>query len=420
MKAGLKLFNNKKLTKNKEIISYKKPKYVYIPLVNQNDTNITPLVKKGDFVKVGSIVGKRKGNLRIPIHSSVSGKVIDFVEKPYLNGQMVKCIQIENDFEETKEKREVKKLHQYTKEEFVHQLKSCGVIGMGGNGFPTYVKYDQDIPLHTLIVNATECEPYITADYVLMMNHIEEILDTMDAIMEINHLDEVILAIKKSNQKLWKMIHNYIGTYLKIKVVFVSDKYGIGWERALVQEAKHVTYDKYPLEKGIVVNNVSTIYAIYQALKYGNALTERIVTFTGEMLKEPQNVVVKVGTPVSEVIESIGGYKRNNDIRFVAGGPMMGHTLPNDELVVSPNLNCVLVLKDWKKVEERPCIRCGKCVSVCPAKLCPVLIKDYQKNKRRLGELKPEKCVECGLCDYICPAGIPLREIIHSVKEGLK
>ena len=120
------------------------------------------------------------------------------------------------------------------------------------------------------------------------------------------------------------------------------------------------------------------------------------------------------------MIESIGGYKRNNDIRFVAGGPMMGHTLPNDELVVSPNLNCVLVLKDWKQAEERPCIRCGKCVSVCPAKLCPVLIKDYQKNKRRLGELKPEKCVECGLCDYICPAGIPLREIIHSVKEGLK
>lgn len=419
MLSGVKIPGFKKMSSDKKMRFYDKPKYVYIPLISQNDTNITTIVKKGDHVYKGTIVGKRKGNLRIPIHSSVSGTVVDFIEKPYLNGNIVKCVKIENDFKEQLEQEyEVKKnINQYTKEEFVHLLKDCGVVGLGGSGFPTYVKYDNDFNFNTLIVNATECEPYITADYALTMEHIEEILEAIDAIIEINHISEAIIAVKKSNTTLIKLINNFIGTYLKIKLVTVSDRYGIGWEKVLIHEIKHVSYSKLPSERGIVVNNISTIYAIYEALKYHKPLTERIITFTGEMLKEPQNVLVKIGTPVSEVIEFLGGYKRNKEIRFVAGGPMMGITLPNDDLVASANLNCVLVLKGSGESIPTECLRCGKCVQVCPAKLSPVLIKDYLKNKERLQELQPERCVECGLCTYICPARINVRSFVKEAKN---
>lgn len=422
MLAGAKIPGYKNLSNEHKIGFYNKPKYVYIPLISQNDTNITIIVKKGDYVCKGTIVGKRKGTLRIPIHSSVSGTVVDFVEMPYLNGNIVKCVKIENDFEEKESEIVEKKkaINEYTKEEFINILRDCGIVGLGGGGFPTYVKYDNNFTFKTLIVNAAECEPYITADYALAMEHIEEILEAIDAILEINHIEEAIIAVKRTNTALINLINNFIGTYLKIKLVTVVDRYAIGWEKSLIHEIKRVSYQKLPSERGIVVNNISTIYAIYEALKYRKPLTERVVTFTGEMLKQPQNMLVKIGTPVNEVIESLGGYKRNKDIRFVAGGPMMGVTLPNDNLVVSANLNCVLVLKGSGKVVPSECLRCGKCVQVCPAKLSPVLIKDYLKNKNRLKELKPERCVECGLCSYICPAGIDLRTFVREAKKGVE
>jgi electron transport complex protein RnfC len=193
----------------------------------------------------------------------------------------------------------------------------------------------------------------------------------------------------------------------------------MGWERDLVKEVKGTTYNKYPIEKGIVVSNVSTIYSIYEALKLGKPVIERIITFTGEMLKEPQNVLVKIGTPVSEVIEAIGGYKRNKELVFVAGGPMMGTALPSDDLVISADLNCVLVLHKIKTDTLTECMRCGKCVQVCPAKICPVLIKDSINNIDDLEDYHAEKCIECGLCSYICPAKINVRQFVKIGKKKL-
>ena len=205
-----------------------------------------------------------------------------------------------------------------------------------------------------------------------------------------------------------------------MKISKVPNFYPMGWEKNLVEFVKHVTYKKLPSEKGIIVNNVATIYAIYEALKYDKPLVERVVTFTGEKLKSPQNVLVKVGTPVSEVIEIIGGYKKYKDLLFVAGGPMMGISLPNDDLVVSPNLNCVLALYDKKEELVTQCLRCGKCVEVCPAKLVPVMIKDNINKPERLKELRPDRCISCGLCTYVCPARINVREYIKAAKERLR
>jgi len=419
--SGVRLPKRKKLSIGKKISIYNKPKLVYIPLISSNDQNITVLVKKDDYVFKGSIIARRKGKFKMPIHSSVSGKVIDFQEHIYLNGEKVKCVVIENDF---KEKMEVRRtpnavINKYSKEEFIDILLNRGIVGLGGAVFPTYVKYDVKNKINTLIVNAVECEPYITADFMLFKEKTEEILEAIDAILEINNIDEAIIATKKSNTTLNKILTNFLGTYLKIKLVNVPNVYPMGWERDLVKKVKGISYNKYPIEKGIVVSNVSTIFSIYEALKLEKPVIERVVTFTGEMLKEPQNILVKIGTPVSEVIASIGGYKRNKELVFVAGGPMMGVALANDDLIVSAGLSCVLVLHKIKPTTLTECMRCGKCVKVCPAKICPVLIKDSVNHIDDLEDYRADQCIECGLCSYICPAKINVRQFVRIGKKKL-
>lgn len=407
-----------KLT-NDKLLVYNKPKKVYIPLISGNDTNITILVKKGEYVYKGSIIGKRKGDFRIPIHSSVSGTVLDFEEKTCFNGEKVKCVVIENDFKEKiEQKLSVKRsINKYTKEEFLNLLMENGIVGLGGAGFPTYVKYEPK-NINTLIVNAVECEPYITADHILAKQKCEEILEAIDAILEINKIKEAIIAIKKENVELKQIFDNYIGTYLKIKIKLVPNVYPMGWERKLIKEVTHKEYDKYPIEEGIVVNNISTIYVIYEALKYNKPLIERIITFSGENLQDKRNVLVKIGTPVSEVLEQLK-VKENSVI--VAGGPMMGKKV--EDLVVSANMNCILALEHKIDIPTI-CLKCGKCVEVCPSKLSPVLImrtkvkKDKDINK--LKKLHPEKCIECGLCSYICPANLLVRERVKDAKKILR
>ena len=420
MITGLRIPTRKSMSIKEKIGVYNKMKYVYIPLISGNDTNITVSVKKGDYVYKGSIIGKRKGNFRIPIHSSVSGTVIDYQEKFVANGNKVKCVVIENDFLDAIEKEyENNDITKYTRKEFLKTIQDCGIVGLGGSGFPTYVKYNIDKKINTLIVNAVECEPYITADFVLFREKCEEILETIDAIREINNIDEAIIAIKDYNVELKEIIDNYIGTYLKIKVVFVPNIYPMGWEKSLVKFIKKVDYDKLPMEKGVIVNNVSTIYAIYEALKYKKPLTERIVTFTGENLKRPQNVMVKIGTSASEVIKKVGGLN-SKSVSYVAGGPMMGNGIPTDDIIINVNDNCILVLDEVSECVQESCMRCGKCVEYCPAKLCPVLISESLKNVDKLKKLEPNRCIECGLCSYICPAKINLREKVRQAKQELR
>ncbi len=404
-----------KLT-NDELIIYNKPKIVYIPLISGEDTDITILANKGEYVYKGSIVGKRKGDFRIPIHSSVSGTVLDFEEKTCFNGKKVKCVVIENDFKEKIEQKvSVKRsINKYSKDEFIELLKENGIIGLGGAGFPTYVKYEPK-KIKTLIVNAVECEPYITADYILAKQKCEELLETIDAILEINKINEAIIAIKKENVELKQIFDNFIGTYLKIKIKVVSNNYPMGWERILIKEVTGKSYDNLPIEQGVVVNNISTIYAIYEALKYNKPLMERYITFSGENLNQPHNVLVKVGTPVLEILKQLG-IKGNSIV--VAGGPMMG--VEADDLVISANMNCVLALENNPTIST-DCIECGKCVEVCPVKLSPVLIMKCkikkEKDIKKLIDLHPEKCIECGLCSYICPAKLFVREKVKEAKN---
>lgn len=419
---GYKLSDLKKMS-NLDITEYLTPKYVYIPLASGRDENVTTFVKKGDYVAIGTVLGKRKGANKVPIHSSVSGHVVGIVKKLYVTGEMVRCVKIENDGKETyAEPLSKQKLNHYTKETFLETILDTGIVGLGGDGFPTYIKYNTDKKIHTLIVNAVECEPYITSDTALMMAKCEEVLETVDAIMEINHIDCAIIAVSKSNTELIHKLNNFIGTYLNIKVKVMPNIYPIGWERSLVREVCYTNYNDVPLEKGIVVNNVSTIYAIYEALKYHKPMIDRVVTFTGEAFKQPCNVKIKIGTLAKDVITSLIGYQDIEEIQLVAGGPFMGNSLESDTLAISPEVNCVLALPHTREEAILPCTRCGKCATVCPAKLNPTGIdKAYRKKDlKKLKQLEVERCIGCGLCSYVCPSNRNVRKQIALAKQRLR
>ncbi len=417
---GVKLVKNKKMSLINNCVEFIKPKKVYIPLISGNDTDLTLLVKKGDYVYKGSVVARRKGKFRIPLHSSVSGHVLGTTEKTVYSGKKVKSIVIENDFlEKYEEKKTVtRKLNKYSKQEFITMLKDCGIVGMGGSGFPTYVKYNSPTKIKTLIVNAVESEPYTTSDYQIFKNNCEEILETIDAIMDINDINETFIAVKKSNVDLINHINNFIGTYLRIKLVVVPDLYRMGYEKSLIEYIKKTTYDSTPINIGIVVNNISTIYSIYEVLKYKKPLSTRVITFSGEMFKNPCNVKVKIGTQAKDVIKMIGGYTEGDNIYFIAGGPMMGNTIDTDQLVITANLTSIVAIDANKKEElDGVCISCGKCTEHCLAKLSPSLIFKNVNNDKYLKQLHPEKCVGCGLCSYVCPARIEVRNYVKQAAE---
>ena len=408
--AGLKLPTFKTMSLENELVEYLKPSVVSIPLVVGADSNVKALKNIGDKVLKGEIIGIREGALELPIISSISGTItsIDVIDK-------VTHIVIENDFNEIQYNETTRDIMNISKEEFIKIIKDCGIGGMGGSGFPTYVKYNISDKIDTLLVNAIECEPYITADYTIIKKHAKEIIEGINAILKINNIDNAIIAVKEHNKELFEEFKKYSND----KIIFKTTKniYPAGWERQLIKETTGKTYKILTKEAGIIVNNVSTIYAIYNALKYNLPATERIVTFTGN-LDKPTNVLVKIGTSSKEVINYLGNTLSDEDI-IISGGPMMGNHVLND-IYINPSINNILVINNYKEDMPTECLRCGKCVNVCPAGLCPVLIKDNFRNKEKLSYLEPSKCIECGLCSYICPAKINVREKVKLAKIVMK
>lgn len=405
---GIKLLKHKKQTMDK-IEEYLNPKYVYFKIDNNE-----LLVKKEDNVLKGEKILKTKFDTYI--HSSISGKVVDFVELLDYKNNKYKFIKIENDFKE-KEIYKKEDITNITKEEFIKNLKNNGIVGLGGAGFPTYIKYNTD-DVKTLIINAVECEPYITADYNLLFNNIKEVIEILNIIDKIYNLDEIFIAIKIKNRILKEKIIPFISKYEKIKLVEVPNLYPMGWEKSLVRYIKHTDYKKLPIEKNIIVSNVSTIYAIYESIMYNKPLIEKVVTLSGEF-KNPCNVKVKIGTNFNELKKVFKDYN-NKDITLITGGPMMGEALESDNFIIPNNLNSVIALEKIKEDNTITCLRCGKCSANCPAKICPVLVKDNIDSKEELKRLAVERCIECGICSFICPSKINLREYMRNAKKKVK
>lgn len=415
MVRGIKLDGNKEMSLSDEIVDFSNPTRVYVPLMNGN-VECECVTKKGRKVKKGSVIGIRK-DLDFPILSPVSGTVVGIKKSLYLNGKMVDSLEILNDKKEIELKKKcVKDITKYTKDEFIDLLKKCAVTGMGGSDFPTYLKYKSDLDI--LIVNAVECEPYITSDVMLVKLKAEIILDSISAIMKINNIKKCFIAYKKDNKDVENAFLEYINNYDDIVLSPVKNIYPAGWERHIVKSVLNLEYDKYPSEIGVVVNNVSTVFAIYKALKFQRNITKRVVTISGEGFTEPINVLVKVGTNMSNVIKKIGKYQGEN-LKFIAGGPMMGTSLPSDDVIVTNALNGVTIIEDTDD-EINDCMGCGRCVKVCPANICPIFILNNISNEDMLKKLHPEKCIECGLCSYICPSKIGLRDAVKIAKKKVK
>lgn len=380
----------------KKVEYYLDPSYVYLPIAGEDIVSITDK----SVVKEGTLLGRKKNGL--PILSPISGVVTWRQDEEIL--------QIENNHE----KKEYKEKNtSYTKEEFLSLIKEAGICGMGGAGFPTYLKY-QNAKIHTLIVNAVECEPYITADFACIMENALFIIKTIASLMDILEIKESFIAIKAKEPLLKEKLITLTSTYPKVKVVEVPNLYPMGWEKSLVRYIKHTDYKKLPIEKGIVVSNISTIHAMGEALYKEKPLLERIVTFSGEKMKNPCNVHVKIGTKIKEILDYIEGVEENSDI--ILGGPMMGKIVDLDHDVILPSTTSILALPKQNDQEEA-CIKCGKCTENCPSKIAPALIRENKNNPSALKRLNPNACIECGICSYICPSKIKVRDAVMEAKK---
>lgn len=403
-----------KISPSKKVKDDLKIQIMYIPLETRLGVVYKPSVKVGDYVCIGSVLGKSTASDSV-LSSSVSGVVVGFTEKYISSAKLVTCVVIENDFKEKYLDKVGKKVDitKYSKDEFIYLLKTCGISGMSGSDFPTYIKYENNKPIKYLIVDGAECEIYASADSAIMYNKTEELLEGIDAIMDIMNIDKAYIAVNSKNELVIKKFLKYINTYPNIKVYGLLDVYPSGYERYLVKEILDLDYDKYPIEVGVINENVSTIYAMYEMLKYHKPLSDRIVTISGSGIKHPANYKLKIGTNLSEIFLKTSEYKEIKNPVLIAGGAMMGKSIPSEELIVTKDLNCLLIL-DKPDTIPSECIKCGKCSEVCPMNLIPSMIIDKSAD---IKELKIDKCISCGLCSYVCPSKIEVREIIKKIKE---
>lgn len=409
--------NDKKISPTKKINDDVKMQIIYIPLESKMGYKYKESVHVMDYVCIGTVIGK-SSVCDIPLISTVSGVVVGFQEKYISNGKKVKCVVIENDFKEKYLNKVGKKkdITKYSKNEYVYMLRENGITGLAGSDFPTYIKYDTDKKIKYLIVDGAECEVYASADGALMMNYAEEILEGIDAIMEIMGIEKAYIAINERNEGIIKKILKYIYTYPNIKVYSLPDAYPNGYERYLVSEILGLTYDRLPIEVGVINENVSTIYAIYEMLKYHKPLTERIVTLAGDGVKNPCNYKLKIGTNLSELLMKTNNFKKIKNPILIAGGAMMGKSIASDDFIITKDVNCVLLLEENQE-KVYPCIKCGKCSEVCPVGIIPSKILD---DTKRALDFKINKCVSCGLCSYVCPSKIEVRDEINKIRGNMK
>ncbi|MFV0254926.1 MAG: RnfABCDGE type electron transport complex subunit C [Erysipelotrichaceae bacterium] len=415
-----KLKGYKMLTKNKEMISFN-PDSVSIPLSHRGSKEYQLFVKENDHVKIGQLIGATSEPFYIPFYASVSG-IVEGVESIISDTlSKVDHLVIKND-----KKYEIIKdlsLIDYQKssaEELIEFCKKMGIVGLGGAGFPTYIKY-QAKNIHTLVINAVECEPYLTSDcHNLVLDDDQGFLQRgIKALIKMANLEKVIYAVKKyEDTNVEEIISYFTSLDPKIEVRFVADRYPNGWERTLIYELFKKRYDKLTSELGIVVNNPSTIIAFGHAMVDGIGITRKMVTVSGDALVNPTVCDVPVGTKVKDIIDHLGGYN-NEDIYLVAGGPMMGQVIPNDQWVISLSNNAVSAMKVEQSAPTLECLSCSRCIKNCPAGLQPTSIMKHAKikDKATLQKLGVLNCIECGLCSYVCPSKIEVTDSVRKAKR---
>ncbi|MCD6435179.1 MAG: electron transport complex subunit RsxC [Clostridiales bacterium] len=426
-KGGIHPPHSKQYTEDKSIVLAMEPKMVHIPLRQHIGAPATPLVKVGDEVKVGQKIGEASGFVSASIHSSVSGTVKAVKNHAILGGNAL-TISIENDMKnEVHESVQPKgNLEDLSAKEIIGIIKEAGIVGMGGAGFPTHVKLSPpaDKKIDVLILNGAECEPYLTNDYRLMIENSNEIIFGLEVLMKIFNLKKGFIGIENNKPKAIKVMKEATKNNLGIKIIELRTKYPQGAEKQLINAitAREVPSGGLPMEAGAVVNNVSTAVAISNAIKTGMPLIDRICTVTGKGIAEPKNIRIKNGTIISEIIDQCGGYEGNIG-KLIMGGPMMGIATSTDQIPSTKTTSGILVFtEDEAKIPEpSQCIKCGKCVDVCPSFLQPSYISAYAliNNLKMAESYNALDCIECGSCSFVCPAKRPLVDSIRIAKREI-
>ena len=395
------------------------PEKVYIALF-QGRSEVKVLVNENDYVKVGTKIAERSDHFYVPMYASVSGKVLGIEKRFHSSRKKVDHLVIENDHKyELAEGLSTLDYTKATKEEIVSFIKEKGIVGCGGAGFPTYVKFNGVTDCKTLIINAVECEPYITADYRTIFDNIELFTEGVKALFKTSGANICKIAVKVSHPDLIKRINDSLDGADNMIVVGVPDVYPMGWERTLIMQLEHKRYDRLPIEAGCIVDNATTAVFLGLAMKNGSPIAMKYVTVSGDAVKEPANVKCPVGTPVSELVAACNGYAYDQ-VKLISGGPMMGAAQMNDEFTVAPQTNAITVVQAID-VKASTCLRCGACVDHCPAGLQPVNIVNAEKTKNidLLLKLNTKACIECGMCTYICPSNIEVTEGVRRAKRYL-
>ena len=416
-KGGIHPYEGKELTMDKDVIEYVPKGDMVYPLSQHIGAPAKAVVKKGDRVLVGQLIAEAGGFVSANIHSSVSGTVKAVEPRLTASGSKVNSIVIENDnqFEEIEYVKNDKPLAELNREEILEAIKNAGVVGMGGAGFPTNVKLSPKNAdeIDYIIVNASECEPYLTSDYRRLLDETDKVIEGLRLALAIFPKAKGIIAVEDNKPKAIQKLKEVLGNDPDIKVNSMKTKYPEGAERQLIyaNTGRYINSKMLPADAGCIVHNVDTVYSICEAVRQGKPLIQRLVTVTGDAITEPGNYLVRIGTSFAELIEAAGGFLQDPE-KIIAGGPMMGKALINTDVPTAKGSSGILIMnnKEAKRGEIQPCIRCAKCVGACPMGLEPYLLSALAEHTEfeRMEKERIMDCIECGSCQFTCPANRPL------------
>ena len=421
--------DTKKLVGSLPTVRYVEPKYIFLPTTNARCSSFELYIKEGDHVNTFQLIGLRHGPFfDQPIHSTASGTFVGLEKHYHRNGKLIDFIKIENDFKNSFDKNAKERTKEEIeaiindKEKMTEIIKNCALVGLGGSSFPTYIKFQTNKPIDLLLVNGIECEPYITADHRIMLEYPYRIINGIRYAMKAFKCKKALICIKSKYKDIQTTYEEVLKEFPDsgIELCLVKNYYPQGWEVSMIKEATGIKLNpgELPSNRGIINFNVSTMVGIYKAVKYNIPVIKRNITVTGDGIMHPHNFRVLVGTSFKDLLPLCGGYKNpEKDKVFILGGPMMGASVPSDDVIITKTVTSIIVL-DKTEYKEEPCVRCGSCVLSCPVGLEPVQIMNAVKSldKERIKALNPLKCIECGLCAYSCTSKIQVTDYVRRAK----
>ena len=425
-KRGIHPPDGKHFTASKPIENLLPKGEMVFPMSQHIGAPCEPIVRKGEKVLVGQKIGEAKAFVSSPIHSSVSGTVKDVTPMLHPNGTKVLSVIIENDglYEEHESLGPKGNYKNLSKEQIVEMIKEAGIVGMGGAGFPTHIKLSPppEKNIDTIIINGAECEPYLTSDHRIMLEETERVIEGLKIILHMFPQAKGYIGVENNKMDAVKVLKEATEGIENIEVKVLQTKYPQGAEKQLIYAitGREVPSGGLPADVGCIVQNIDTAVAIQKAVVDGRPLMRRIVTVTGGAIREPKNFEVKLGTSYKELVEAAGGFV-SDPVKIISGGPMMGIALSTLNVPIIKGSSAILCLtkEEADLPEERNCIRCGKCVSVCPMNLLPLQLNQYAVNYdvEKFEKCHGMDCIECGSCSFICPAK---RHLVQSIRTAKK